>query len=373
MTITASRPSGAMHAGSQPLEEVTLADLPALARGAAVLGTGGGGDPYIGRLMAEQAVRRHGPVPLVLPDELPPGAVVVPVAMMGAPTVMIEKTPATELVGHAVTALAEHLGIVPTHIACIEAGGVNSLFPVVAAAQLGLPLVDGDGMGRAFPELQMVLATLDGIAATPMSIGDEKGNTCVLHTVDNHAAEAMARALTVTMGCSAIISNYVMSGAQANTALVHGTLSLCVAIGRAVEDARAMLADPIIAVAEAVGGTVLHTGKVVDVSRRTTTGFARGQAVIVSPDDGELVLHFQNEHLMALRDDRPLVTTPDLIIVLDTDSGEPVTTEALRFGHRVTVLAAPADDRWHSPGGIELVGPRYFGYDTDPVRVAPAR
>jgi DUF917 family protein len=371
MTVTTARPTDRSDTGTGRLAQVTLADLPALARGAAVLGTGGGGDPYIGRLMAEQAVRRHGPVPLVAPDDLPPGAVVVPVAMMGAPTVMIEKTPATELVGHAVTALTEHLGITPTHIACIEAGGVNSLFPVVAAAQLGLPLVDGDGMGRAFPELQMVLATLDGISATPMSIGDEKGNTCVLHTVDNHAGEAMARALAITMGCSAIISNYVMSGAQAATALVHGTLSLCVAIGRAVEEARSQLADPIRAVAHAVGGTVLHTGKVVDVSRRTTTGFARGQAVIVSPEDGELVLHFQNEHLMALRDDQALVTTPDLIIVLDTDSGEPVTTEALRFGHRVTVLAAPADERWHSPGGIDLVGPRYFGYDTEPVRVGP--
>jgi len=353
------------------LTEVTAADLPALARGAAVLGTGGGGDPYVGRLLAEEALRSRGPVALVAPADLPTGAVVVPVAMMGAPTVMVEKTPSTELVGHAVTALAEHLGIVPTHIACIEAGGVNSTFPVVAAAQLGLPLVDGDGMGRAFPELQMVLATLDGIAATPMSIADEKGNTGVLHTIDNRWAEAMARSLTITMGCSAIISNYVMSGAQATGALVHGTLSLCVAIGRAVEEARATHGDAVGAVADAVGGIVLYTGKVVDVVRRTTTGFARGEAVVAGSgrDGGRLVLHFQNEHLLAVRDGRPVVTTPDLIIVLDSDTGEPVTTEALRFGHRVSVVAAPADERWHSPGGIELVGPRYFGYDTDPVRV----
>jgi DUF917 family protein len=71
---------------------------------------------------------------------------------------------------------------------------------------------------------------------------------------------------------------------------------------------------------------------------------------------------------MAVRGGVVEVTTPDLIVVLDTDTGEPVTTEALRFGHRVTVLAAPTDERWHSPGGIALVGPRYFGYDTDPVR-----
>jgi DUF917 family protein len=357
---------------TSPLREITAGDLEALARGAAVLGTGGGGDPYIGRLLAAQALREHGPVELVAPSDLPDDAQVFPVAMMGAPTVMVEKTPSTERIGDTVAALARHLGVAPTHIACIEAGGVNSTFPLVAAAQLGLPLVDGDGMGRAFPELQMVLQTLAGIDCTPMSIADEKGNVGVLTTVDNRAAEALARSLTITMGCAAIISNYAMTGAQARESLVAGTLSLCARVGDRVARARAEHGDPVRAVADELGGRVLHAGKVSDVARRTTTGFARGTAV-VSGDRGELVLHFQNEHLMAVRDDVVEVTTPDLIVVLDTDSGEPVTTEALRFGHRVSVLAAPADERWHSPGGIELVGPRYFGYDTDPVRFDAVR
>jgi DUF917 family protein len=342
-------------------------DLEALARGAGVLGTGGGGDPYVGRLLAAQALREHGPVELVPPADLPDDASVFPVAMMGAPTVMVEKTPSTERIGDTVAALAEHLGVTPTHIACIEAGGVNSTFPLVAAAQLGLPVVDGDGMGRAFPELQMVLPTLSGIAATPMSIADEKGNVGVLTTVDNRSAEALARSLTITMGCAAIISNYAMTGAQARESLVAGTLSLCTRIGRRLEEVRAEHGDAVAAVAGELGGRLLHIGKVVDVARRTTTGFARGSAVVAG-ESGELVLEFQNEHLVARRDGVVQVSTPDLIIVLDTDSGEPVTTEALRFGHRVSVVAAPADERWHSPGGIALVGPRYFGYETDPVR-----
>ncbi|OZM75561.1 DUF917 domain-containing protein [Pseudonocardia sp. MH-G8] len=353
--------------GTLTTAQITADDLEALARGAAVLGTGGGGDPYIGRLLAAQALREHGPVTLVAPSDLPDDAQVFPVAMMGAPTVMVEKTPSVERIGATVAELARHLGVTPTHIACIEAGGVNSTFPLVAAAQLGLPVVDGDGMGRAFPELQMVLQTLAGIGCTPMSIADEKGNVGVLQTVDNRSAEALARSLTLTMGCSAIISNYVMTGVQAPASLVAGTLSLCTRIGSRVAQVRAEHGDAVGAVAAELGGRVLHSGKVTDVARRTTTGFARGTAV-VSGGAGELVLEFQNEHLVARRDGTVEVTTPDLIIVLDTDSGEPVTTEALRFGHRVSVLAAPADERWHSPDGIALVGPRYFGYDTDPVR-----
>ncbi|MDT7647638.1 MAG: uncharacterized protein QOC75_4638, partial [Pseudonocardiales bacterium] len=68
-------------------------DLPDLARGAALLGTGGGGDPHVGRLMVAEAMRRHGPVTVLDPDEVADDAFVIPTAMMGAPTVMIEKIP----------------------------------------------------------------------------------------------------------------------------------------------------------------------------------------------------------------------------------------------------------------------------------------
>jgi len=350
---------------------LTSGDLTALARGAAVLGTGGGGDPHIGRLLAEQALRSHGVVELVSVDDLPDDACVLPVAMMGAPTVMVEKLPSADQIAIAVQTLAKYVGKTPTHIACIEAGGVNSMVPVIAAAQLGLPLVDGDGMGRAFPELQMVLPTLAGIEATPMSIVDEKGNRGVFDTIDNTWAERLARSATVDMGCSAIVSLYAMTGAEVRAAFVPGTLSQCLATGLAIDEARRSLSDPVAAVVDRLGGRLLHVGKVVDVQRRTTTGFARGDATVDGLDASLgrlLVLRFQNEHLVAEIDGAAVATTPDLIIVLDTESGEPITTEALRYGQRVSVLAAPSDERWHSPAGIALVGPRYFGYDLDPIR-----
>src|SRR3954451_6163520 len=214
-------------------------DLADLARGAALLGTGGGGDPHVGRLLAEAALREHGPVTLVDVDEVPEDAVVLPVAMMGAPTVMGEELPSADQVATAVEALARYLGRTPTHLACIEAGGVNSTIPFVAAAQLGLPLVDGDGMGRAFPELQMVLPTLAGMHATPMAIVDEKGNRGVLDTISNHWAERLARTATIDMGCSSIISLFAMSGADLRRGWVPGTLSLCDEVGRTIAAARA--------------------------------------------------------------------------------------------------------------------------------------
>lgn len=364
---------------SRAVDALGAADLPALARGAAILGAGGGGDPYIGRLMAQQRLTGGTRVELVAPADLPDDAWVFPVAMMGAPTVMIEKLPSGDQFGAAIRALASYLGRAVTHVACAEAGGVNSTIPIVAAAELGLPLVDGDLMGRAFPELQMVMPSLAGIPGTPMSIADEKGNTGILDTVDNHWSERLARSLTIDMGCSAIISNFAMDGATFRAHCVPGTLSLCRRLGHAVETARAARRSAVDAVVDVLGGRVIHTGKVVDVVRRTVTGFARGTATLapLGDADGTLTLEFQNEHLLATRHtpagDEIEVSTPDLIIVLDAETGEPITTETLRFGQRVTVIGAPCDPRWHTPAGVELVGPRYFGYPIDPVRVVRER
>jgi uncharacterized protein len=351
------------------LREVGPEEVRAIARGAAVLGTGGGGDPHIGALMAAAAIRAHGPVTLTPLAELPDDAVVLPVAMMGAPTVMVEKIPSADQVGRAVDVLTRHLGLRVTHVACIEAGGVNSLVPVAAAAELGLPLVDGDGMGRAFPELQQVLLTLTGVRATPMAVVDEKGNCAVLDTVDNRWAERLARSVTIDMGCSAMISNYAMDGAAARRGLVPGTLSLAASLGALLEPGAAG-DDPAAAVAEHLGGRVLARAKVVDVERRTTTGFARGTAVLEGSGEhagATMTVDFQNENLVLRAGQRVLATAPDLICLLDTASGAAITTEQLRFGHRVSVVAAPCDPRWRTPEGLALAGPSAFGYPDDAV------
>ena len=346
---------------------ITEADIDDIARGAAVLGTGGGGDPYIGGLLAKEALRRHGPVTVVSLDEVPDDASTVTVAMMGAPTVMVEKLPGLDEVMRPVQELSEHYGAPVTHVSCAEAGGVNSMIPIAAAAALGLPLIDGDGMGRAFPELQMVIPTLYGVEASPLAYGDEKGNVGVLNTVSNVWVERIARVAAVEMGCSIMISGFQMTGSMAKRALVRDSLSLCRTVGEGIVQARAEKTDPVTSVVEVLKGKELFMGKVVDVERATTTGFARGK-VTVSGAETTLVLHIQNEHLIAELDGEAIATTPDLIMVLDHESGEPVTTEGLRYGQRVRVIAAPADERWHSPQGIEMVGPRYFGYDIDPHR-----
>ncbi|NAZ35705.1 DUF917 domain-containing protein [Rubellimicrobium sp. CFH 75288] len=356
------------------LRTVDVADLDDIAIGGAVLGTGGGGDPYIGKLMAQQAIRKHGPVTLVDMDELADDALVVPVCMMGAPTVMTEKLPQGDELMNAFTALEKRMGRRIDAVLCAEAGGVNSTTPFVVAAASGLPLVDGDGMGRAFPELQMVTFTLSGVSATPMVLCDDKGNSIVLDTVSNAWTERLARAATIEMGGSALLAFYPMSGRVAKEAVVRGTLSLCARVGRTLRRARSAHADPVAALVDLLGAQVLFHGRIADIERRTEGGFARGQATFrgVERDAGRsLRLEFQNEFLIAERDGEVLATTPDLIGVVEADSGAPVTTDSLKYGQRLVTLAWPCHPLWRTPEGIELVGPRYFRYDVD-YRPLPA-
>jgi len=347
------------------LRQFTETDLDDLAIGAAILGTGGGGNPYVGKLLARAAIREHGPVTIVDIDEVPDDALVVPSAMMGAPTVIVEKLPSGSEAVEAFLALQEHLGREITHTMPIEAGGLNSTMPFTVAARLGLPVVDADGMGRAFPEVQMVTATIYGIAATPMALADEKGNRVLLdRTVDNRWTERFARSVTVDMGSTALVAQYALSGRQLKEAMVPGTLRLATELGALVRAARARHDDPVAAIVERLSGRKLFAGKIIDVERRTVAGFTRGRALVEHAGE-ELALEFQNEFLVARRGEEVLASVPDLITVVDSDTGEPTTTEELRYGFRVAVLAAPCDRRWRSAAGLALVGPRAFGYDFD--------
>lgn len=347
---------------------IDVGDMEDIATGGAILGTGGGGDPYIGKLMAQEAIRRHGPVRLIDVGDLPDDALVVPVCMMGAPTVMAEKLPQGDELMRAFRALETLLGRKIDAVHCGEAGGINSTTPFVVAAASGLPLIDGDGMGRAYPELQMETFGMHGVSATPMVLCDDKGNTLTLETVSNRWTERLARAATIEMGGSALLAFYPMSGDQAKRSTVRGTLSLCARLGEALRAAHDGHREPVAEIAGILEADTIFVGRVTDVDRRTEGGFARGAARFEGLDGWKgqtLRLEFQNEFLMAERNGEITATTPDLITVLDSETGRPVTADSLRYGLRLSALVFPCNPQWLTPQGIELVGPRYFGYATD--------
>jgi DUF917 family protein len=339
--------------------------LRALARGCAVLGAGGGGDPYLGLLQALQAVEDFGPVPLVDLDELADHELIMPCGGIGAPTVTIEKIENGNEGGR----LREHLELLTGHrvaaLMAAEIGGSNGLLPISWAARLGLPVADADGMGRAFPEVPQVTMHLAGISPSPAVMTDERGNLVIFQTISGHWMERLERAAAVEFGGAASSTEFSLTAAQARGATVRNSVSLAISIGEAVAAARG---NPVEALIAELGAFRLVTGKVLDVERRTTSGFARGSVVVegLGQDAGRLVrLELQNENLVALERGRVLASVPDLITMLDTETSDAIPTERVRYGQRVTVIAFACDPVWRTERGIALAGPRAFGYDFD--------
>ena len=81
------------------LREVTLEDLDAIEIGAAILGTGGGGNPYIGKLRCREELKKGRRIEVIPLDELSDNARVVSLGGIGAPVVGVEKIEQGEEIG----------------------------------------------------------------------------------------------------------------------------------------------------------------------------------------------------------------------------------------------------------------------------------
>ena len=220
------------------LRKIGIQQIEDIALGASLLGAGGGGDPYIGKLMAIGAVRECGEVTLISPEEVPDDALIMPIAMMGAPTVLCEKGIGGTEYKRIFEMVERYFGRKVYATMPMEAGGVNSMLPIAAAARLGLPMVDCDGMGRAFPELQMVTFTIGGVSATPMALTDEKGNSVIFETITNQWTEELARSVTMSCGGSVTCSLYVMDGKTMKAYSVHDIVTRSEQLGKAIRNVK---------------------------------------------------------------------------------------------------------------------------------------
>jgi hypothetical protein len=352
------------------IERETLADL---ARGAAFLGSGGGGDPYYSLLLAEAALERRGPVELIPLSSLADDALVVPCGWIGAPTVSVEKLPNGSEAVAGLRRLETILGRRIDAVMPIEIGGGNGLAPIISAADMGVPVVDCDGMGRAFPESQMAVFNIRGLSACPSVVTASCGALTVIETDDNLAHERIARSLSVALGGIAHMVEYPLTGAQARAHAIAGSVSAAIATGAAIREARAARHDPFEALAEALRATGLYPhcktlfdGKIVDLERETRGGFSVGNVIIDAfGGHGRMEIEFQNENLIARQDGRIRAMVPDLITIMDRETADTITTERLKYGQRVKVIAAAAPAMLREESALRFVGPRAFRLGTD--------
>jgi DUF917 family protein len=338
-------------------EPLALDDIEALAVGAWILGTGGGGSPYLGLLNMRRLYAEGHRVRLMSPLALADEEWVAVVSNMGAPLVGQERLADSRNVARAVEIQEGLHGRKFGAVMSLEIGGGNGIQPLMAAAHLGLPVVDADLMGRAYPEAQMTSVAVGGLRPYPCALYDPRGIEAVVTKVpDWKWMERASRKICVEMGSIASTCKAPRTGREVKEWGIHFTVTKAIGIGRRVREAQRRHEDPVAAILDEAQGKLLFRGKVVDVARRTTEGFLRGRAVVEGLDDdrgSRLEIAFQNEWVVAWRADSssraPVAMSPDLICVLDSVSGEACGTETIRYGRRVTVVALPAPPVFLTP------------------------
>ncbi|MFM0047336.1 DUF917 domain-containing protein [Paraburkholderia sediminicola] len=341
-----------------------------LARGAVFLGTGGGGDPYVGELFLRKQLAAGLQPRLVPVESLADDAFIATIAGIGAPTVLVEhlvsEAALKTLLKHAEALYGRPLDA----IISAEIGGANAMFPLAISAMMGLPVVDGDGIGRAFPHIEMTTFSIHGCQACPAIFADDLGNHAVVHATDNRTAEAMVRALTSALNGCVYGVLYPMSGADVKRSAVRGTVTQALEIGRHIRLARRTSNEPVMEIVCFLDGRddnrrakLLFAGKIADVVHETRDGFHWGQVTIeaIGDRDNRMTVEIQNEFLVARRNGTTVAVVPDLLCILDTETAEPLTAEMLRYGARVSVVAYGAPPVLLTPESLKVVGPRQFG------------
>ena len=351
------------------LRPVSAAEIESLAIGAWILGTGGGGSPYLALLNMRKLYREGVSVSLLDPMDLPDDARVAVVSNMGAPLVGQERLTDPRTIALAVRMMEEYRGCRFDAVMSLEIGGGNSLQPFMAAAVLGLPVVDADCMGRAFPEAQMTSFAIHDLTMYPLTLADVRDNAVVVARAASWKwMERLSRKACVEVGSIASTCKAPRTGKEVKECGILYSTSKAIRLGETVQSARRQHRDAVQAVIEAESGQLMFRGKIRDVARRTTEGFLRGTAKLDGLDDfrgRSFELAFQNEFAVGWLDGQPRVMTPDLICVLDSVSGDAIGTETLCYGQRVSVIALPAPPVLLTPKGLEHVGPRAFGYDLE--------
>ena len=353
-------------------------DLIHILYGCAILGTGGGGSLEEGIAMIDEALAAGREFRLADFADLDPEDIIGTPYACGAISPLTEE----EIQKYArlketeesfyilcMRQLEQFLGREVKAVISTELGGGNTATALYVGAMTGRCIVDGDPAGRSVPALQHSTYFLKGVPMCPMSVMNRFGEGAVFTNVfDDARGEDMVRALAVVSQNTIAVMDHVNTAAVLRDAVIRGAISHAEAVGRAFLNARDAGGDYVAAVTETGKGRMMFEGVVSESGYETRDGYTFGNTVIEGSGayaGHTLRIWYQNENIISWLDGAFFVTVPDLICMFDLDGQMPQLNPFARVGERVAVTALPAPAEWITPRGLEVFGPRSFGYDVD--------
>jgi DUF917 family protein len=349
-------------------QRLGAADVDAFIVGLALLGSGGGGEADAYRHTLRAALG-EGSIELGDPAEFG-DAPVVAIGMLGGTRMLTEKLPGGEEIPRALAALTRWTGVPPAAVMPLEAAGLNGTLAAASAAQLGLPLLDADLMGRAMPRMDQLSRAVAGGPVTPFAMSEPSGQTLLLDAATPYGLERIARAFVAQSGGWAGVAMAPMPASEITRDACLGSLGRALRLGRAHRELPDKPAPE--QVAAALGGVLLGVGRAADIHRQPSTPFGRASITVLSGSGTStgpvLRLEAENEYLLVLRDGVPVASCPDLICALDRRTAAPIAVDSLRPGDDLVIVVLPGPPWWlASPERLRHVDPRAFGLGCDAV------
>lgn len=356
------------------LEEQDIRDI---ILGCTLLGTGGGGDPQIGLDILEKDFAQKTPFVLADLSEIPDDAYIASPYVVGSvsPETEADKkkyaayqemdmpTPAIAFEKLETYFKKPFYGVIST-----ELGGANTAYALHIGAILRKKIIDGDFAGRSVPGVQHNTCNIFDIPMTPFAIATKYGDAAVFSDIVNEErAEMLLRALSVESNNNVGVVDHPMTGKVLKGSVVPHAISMALQLGQTMRECKENKTHPAKKIVQLFKGKELFEGVVESIDWGTNHGYTEGNIYVNGTDAYEHETYriwFQNENIIAWKNQIPDATVPDLICVLD-EEGDPVTNPNYAKGQKVFIFALPAPALWKTERGLELLGPKSFGFDIE--------
>lgn len=357
--------------------------------GATIYGGGGGGACESGEMALDQYKQSHGiaddkdvMVQVLDPNDMDDSGYACCTAAMGAPTKFKEVLIAPYINGsfdHLRTVAGQQRKSIDYSIA-VERGGFNTLVPLLIAMEKGIPFIDADGAGRAVPALDTLLLNINGLPTSPLTMSDDKGNRVSIeleNAMDAVMGETIGRNLCVAFSQMGGLSGWMVRKRDINRCLPVGSITQCHDLGKFLRENKGPASENIFAkLAEATGIKCREIGRgtVTAVHNEQASGFDKGFVEVTGDDGRKWTTHFLNENLILEESSaqggatRTLMTAPDIICYINTDTGAPLSNADImnKDGQilipHVAIGAVKVDEKWWSSGVdyVQKIWSRYF-------------
>jgi DUF917 family protein len=320
--------------------------------GATILAAGGGGPVQTGKSLL-QSMTAHDSFPqLISLDEISDSSRVgVPVAM-GSCATLLENILDLQML-KALDRFRQLVGNLDAIIP-VETGQVNTLAVLYTSARTGLPVLDGDGTGRSIPEFKNTVFYSANVDPNPCVMIDSVGNEVIINARSVEDLDRLGRTIDAEMGGFNGTACFPVSGAKIKQIAVPGTISQCEKLGRSLRENPT--SDPINQLTRENGGFLLIKGIIEKIESRVAHGHDYGTLFVSGFGEMRNVtvkVAFKNEGLIAYKNGKPAVISPDHIFMIDLFTHMPVTFTDATEGLAVGVLALPIHPKRRTPADYE--------------------